>query len=108
MEHLFIPTENDFKQWIKDAVRECMQEHFQHSSIDKENEEGLLNRKEIAKFLRISLVTLNDWIKRGLPSHPQRGRIYFDKKEVLTYIKEKKMRQLTVGSKLFHIKQKLG
>lgn len=108
MEHLYIPTENDFKKWIKDAVQECMQEHLQHRSEDNKNEEGLLNRKEIAKFLRISLVTLNDWIKRGLPSHPQRGRIYFDKKEVLTYIKEKKMRQLTVGSKLFHIKQQLG
>ncbi|HLP37776.1 helix-turn-helix domain-containing protein [Lacibacter sp.] len=108
MEHFFIPTENDFKKWIKDAVRECMQEHLQQFSADKENEEGLLNRKEIAKFLRISLVTLNDWIKRGLPSHPQRGKIYFDKKEVLNYIKEKKMRQLRVGSKLFHIKQQLG
>ena len=49
----------------------------------------LLNRKEIAKFLRISLVTLTNWTKRGLPSHCQGGRVYFDKKEVLDYMKEK-------------------
>ncbi len=108
METLFIPTENDFKRWIKDAVKEYIHEHLQQTNSNDGNDEGLLNRKEIAKFLRISLVTLNDWIKRGLPSHPQRGRIYFDKKEVLDYIKEKKMRQLKVGSKLFHLKQQTG
>lgn len=90
METLFIPTENDFKKWVKDAVKEYMQEQFQQANSNQSDDEGLLNRKEIAKFLRISLVTLNDWIKRGLPSHPQRGRIYFDKNEVLDYIKEKR------------------
>jgi predicted DNA-binding transcriptional regulator AlpA len=108
METLFIPTEHDFKKWVKDAVKEYMQEHLQITASKVNDNEGLLNRKEIAKFLRISLVTLNDWIKRGLPSHPQRGRIYFDKKEVLDYIKEKKMRQLKIGSKLFHLKQQVG
>ena len=108
METLFIPTENDFKRWIKDAVKEYIHEHLQHTNSNENNDDGLLNRKEIAKFLRISLVTLNDWIKRGLPSHPQRGRIYFDKNEVLDYIKEKKIRQFKVGSKLFHLKQQTG
>jgi phage terminase Nu1 subunit (DNA packaging protein) len=105
METLFIPTENDFKKWVKDAVKEYVQEYLQQPDSNNDNDDSLLNRKEIAKFLRISLVTLNDWIKRGLPSHPQRGRIYFDKKEVLDYIKDKKMRQLKIGSKLFHLKR---
>jgi predicted DNA-binding transcriptional regulator AlpA len=108
METLFIPTENDFKRWVKDAVKEYIQEHLQLTTSKVNDNEGLLNRKEIAKFLRISLVTLNDWMKRGLPSHPQRGRIYFDKKEVLDYIKEKKIQQLKIGSKLFHLKQQAG
>lgn len=108
METLFIPTEHDFKKWVKDAVKEYIQEHLQDVNSNMQNDDGLLNRKEIAKFLRISLVTLNDWIKRGLPSHPQRGRVYFDKKEVLDYIKEKKMQQLKIGSKLFHLKQQTG
>ncbi len=94
METLFIPNENDFKRWIKEAVKECLRD-----SLPKENEherrgDDLLNRKEIAKFLRISLVTLTDWMKRGLPSHKQRGRVYFLKSEVLEYIKESKMQQL--------------
>jgi phage terminase Nu1 subunit (DNA packaging protein) len=65
----------------------------------KQNDEDLLNRKEIAKFLRVSLPTLTDWIKRGLPSHKRKGRAYFDKCEVIKYIKENKIGQLTFGSR---------
>ncbi len=50
---------------------------------DTENENNLINRKEVAKLLQISLVTLTDWTKRGLPFHKQRGRVYFIKSEVL-------------------------
>lgn len=107
METLFIPTETDFKRWVKDAVREYMQEHFQTNSTQTHSEEELLSRKEIAKYLRISLVTLTDWIKRGLPSHPQRGRVYFDKKEVQEYIRQKRMRHFKSGSKLHHLKAEI-
>ena len=100
--------ENDFKRWIKEAVRELMEEDKSSARKANINEEHLLNRKEIAGFLRVSLVTLNDWIKRGLPSHKLGGRIYFDKKEVLDYIKEKKIRQFKLGSKLHHLKQEIG
>ncbi len=89
METLFIPNEKEFKRWIKEAVRECIQEGFNRKN-DEQQLENLLNRKETAKFLRISLVTLTDWIKRGLPSHKQRGRVYFIKSEVIQYLKEKK------------------
>jgi hypothetical protein len=65
-------------------------EELKVESKSHEAETDLYNRKEIAAFLRISLVTLIDWTKHGLPSHKQGGRIYFDKKEVLDYIKEKK------------------
>jgi predicted DNA-binding transcriptional regulator AlpA len=108
METLFILTENDFKRWIKEAVKEFFQNNYHRSNAIEQKEEGLLNRKEVANFLRISLVTLTDWMKRGLPPHQQRGRIYFDKKEVLDYIKEKKMRQFKIGSKLYHLKQQAG
>ena len=108
METFYIPNENDFKKWIKEAVIECLVDYLQKSTATDEKDEGLLNRREIAKFLRISLVTLTDWVKLGLPSHKQRGRIYFDKKEVLNYIKEKKMRQCKPGSKLHHLKDEIG
>ena len=108
METLFIPNENDFKKWIKEAVSECLVDYLQNRTAIEVKEEGLLNRREIAKCLRISLVTLTDWVKLGLPSHRQGGRIYFDKKEVLDYIKEKKMQQCGVGSKLHHLRQEIA
>ena len=75
---------------------------------DEQNEEDLLNRKEIAKFLRVSLPTLTDWIKRGLPSHKQRGRVYFDKTEVIQYIKENKIGQLKFGSRFERLRQEIA
>lgn len=98
METLFIPNENDFKRWIKDAVKEFFHETVVPGNENKEDEDFFLNRKEIANFLRISLVTLNDWANRDLPSHKQRGRVYFDKNEVKEYIKNHKMGKFRLGS----------
>ena len=105
METLFIPNENDFKRWIKEAVKDFLQEFTKKELKDEQNEEDLLNRKEIAKFLRVSLPTLTDWIKRGLPSHKQRGRVYFDKTEVIQYIKENKMGQFKFGTRWQQLKK---
>ena len=98
METLFIPNENDFKRWIKEALKEFFQEAVVLGNEDKASEDVFLNRKEIANFLRVSLVTLNDWVNRGLPSHKQRGRVYFDKNEVKEYIKNHKMGEFRLGS----------
>jgi excisionase family DNA binding protein len=108
METLFIPNENDFKRWIKEAVKDFLQEFTKEELKDKQNEENLLNRKEIAKFLRVSLPTLTDWIKRGLPSHKQRGRVYFDKTEVIKYIKENKIGQFRFGSRFETLRQEIA
>ena len=108
METLFIPNESDFKRWIREAVREIFESTI---STDKEtNQDGdqLLNRKEIAEFLRISLVTLNDWVNRGLPSHKQRGRVYFDKQEVKEYIKNHKMGEFRFGSRFKKLRQEIA
>ncbi len=101
MEALYIPSETDLKKWIKEAVKECFMDSLEHFKSTEE-EDKLQNRKEIAKLLNVSLPTLTDWIKRGLPSHKQRGRVYFMKSEVLNYIREKKMKQLKFGAKLQH------
>ena len=108
METLFIPNENDFKRWIKEAVKDFFQEFTKKELKDEQNKEDLLNRKEIAKFLRVSLPTLTDWIKRGLPSHKQRGRVYFDKTEVIKYIKENKIGQLKFGSRFETLRQEIA
>ncbi|MGN7787363.1 helix-turn-helix domain-containing protein [Niabella sp. 22666] len=51
-----------------------------------------MNRKEIAGMFRISLVTLREWRKGGLPSHKQGGRVYFLRSEVREYVRQKKGR----------------
>lgn len=108
METLFIPNENDFKRWIKEAVKDFLQEFMNKELRNEKNEENLLNRKEIAKFLRVSLPTLTDWIKRGLPCHKQRGRVYFDKTEVIRYIKENKIGQLKFSLRFEKLRQEIA
>jgi hypothetical protein len=89
MDSLFIPNENDFRRWIREAMKECLETFTIKNGLlpDQSQEEPLLSRKEIAGIFRISLVTLHDWMKRGLPSHKQRGRVYFLRTEVMDYVK---------------------
>jgi phage terminase Nu1 subunit (DNA packaging protein) len=54
---------------------------------DSELEEPLLTRKAVAGIFGISLVTLHDWINRGLPCIKQGGRAYFLRSEVMDYVK---------------------
>jgi hypothetical protein len=92
MDTLFIPNENDFRRWIREALKECL-ENSPNKNVyppDQPNEEPLLTRKEIAGMFRISLVTLHDWMKRGLPFHKQGGRVYFLRSEVMEYVKQKR------------------
>lgn len=99
METFFIPTENDFRRWIKEAIAEYFEGKNVQDGVSKD--EPLLSRKEIAKELRISLVTLTDWVKHGMPSHKQRGRVYFLYSEVINYIKSNhpvKFFKMNIGS----------
>ena len=91
METFVIPTEKDFKKWIKEAIFEYLEEKKTFDKSAENSDVALLTRKEIAKKLRISLVTLTDWVKHGLPSHKQRGRVYFIYSEVIEYIKRNNM-----------------
>ena len=59
-------------------------------SLVNETKQPLLNRKEIASILNISLVTLTEWMKKGLPYHKPNRRVYFLKDEVIDYIKSQK------------------
>lgn len=90
MDTLFIPNEHDFRRWIKEAVKECINELPEKEAVQNPDEEPLLTRKEIAGLFRVSLVTINKWKKAGLPSHKQGGRVYFLRSEVIAYLKQKK------------------
>ncbi|SKA13532.1 DNA binding domain-containing protein, excisionase family [Chitinophaga eiseniae] len=94
MDTLFIPNENDFRRWIREALRECLENMpvKEGASADPQ-QEPLLTRKEIAGIFRVSLVTLHEWMKQGLPFHKQGGRVYFLRSEVLEYLKQKRKPQ---------------
>jgi len=88
MDSFFIPNENDFRRWIREALQEFLENSSAKSArAESPHEEPLLTRKEIAGIFRISLVTLHDWMNRGLPCHKQRGRVYFIRSEVMDYVK---------------------
>ena len=87
---IFIPTENDFRRWIKESLKECVEDLLKRETNDNEKAQVLLNREQVASALDISLVTLTDWMKKGLPYHKPNRRVYFIKNEVLEYIKKQK------------------
>lgn len=91
---LFIPTETDIKKWVKEALAEHFNQVVLPSAKPDNDNVELLNRKQIAKLLQISLVTLTDWIKRGLPSHKQGSRVYFIKSEIMEFIRQKQSRRI--------------
>jgi len=89
MQTLFIPLEEDIKRWVRESVREELRDTLNKLQKQSDpNEEPLVTRKEMGKYLRISLVTLTDWKKRGLPFHQKGGRLLFLKSEVLQWLKE--------------------
>lgn len=78
---------NRMRQIIGEEIKAVIPELKTNSAVD---EEPLLTRKEIATYLKVSLVTLHDWTKkRGLPNHRKRGGVRFLKSEVLEWLKKK-------------------
>ncbi len=74
-------------------MKECLENTAPKSPPSDEKADLLISRKEIAQYLGISLVTLTDWMKRGLPFHKVNGRVYFQRSEVLEYVKSNKRRK---------------
>jgi len=68
---------------IRQAVRAELKEHFKTEGSQLPNSEKLLSKQELAAELGVSLVTLTDWMKKGLPYLRLHKRVYFRKSEVL-------------------------
>ena len=88
MDTLVITSEADLRRIIRDVIHEellALLPHFAPAS--PAYEEPLLTRKEIAKYLNISLVTLTGWIRKGLPCIRKGRRVLFLKSDVLAAIK---------------------
>ena len=74
-------------QCIREAVRAELQEHFKTTN-NPAAEERLLSKQELAAELGVSLVTLTDWMKKGLPFLRLHKRVYFKKSEVLKIMQQ--------------------
>jgi hypothetical protein len=93
MTNISLPQEDDFKRWVREALRE----ELNQSSIPAARqapEETLLSRQQIAAELGISLVTLTDWMKKGLPYLRLNGRVYFKRSEVIASMKHNALKKL--------------
>jgi hypothetical protein len=79
---------------IRDAVREELQEHLKKGgSPSLRDNERLLSKQELAAELGVSLVTLTEWMKKGLPFLRLHKRVYFKMSEVLKIMQQKTIDQ---------------
>jgi len=83
MENLILTTHTteELLQIIRQVVNEAVKSAQPISST--KTSEKLLTRRETADMLKISLVTLNDWSKRGLiQSYLIGGRVLYKESEI--------------------------
>ena len=92
MEHLFLQgiTVNDLKEIVNEAVVRAnlnlKSEKSQQTSIEQ-----YLSRSEVAKLLKISLVTLGEWSKIGyIKSYRIGNRVLYCPDDVKSSLKEVK------------------
>jgi predicted DNA-binding transcriptional regulator AlpA len=78
---------------IRDAVRAELQKHFKEGGSQPPQDERLLSKQELSEELGVSLVTLTDWMKKGLPFLRLHKRVYFKKSEVLAIMQQKTKNQ---------------
>lgn len=85
MSTIVVVEENELRKLVKESVAEVL-----HLGINKPGENGvpsteepLLSRQQMAAELNISLVTMTDWMKKGLPYLRLNGRVYFQRSEVI-------------------------
>ena len=83
-----IINQEALSQCIRDAVRAELQQHFKTSGSQPPDSEKLLSKQELAAELGVSLVTLTDWMKKGLPFLRLHKRVYFKKSEVLNAMRQ--------------------
>lgn len=83
-----IINQEALSQCIGDAVRAELQQHFKTSGSQPLDSEKLLSKQELAAELGVSLVTLTDWMKKGLPYLRLHKRVYFKKSEVLNTMQQ--------------------
>jgi hypothetical protein len=56
--------------------------------------DDIISRSDIAKMFSVSLVTVHDWMTKGIiPHYKMNGRTYFKRSEVLESMKQVKLKK---------------
>lgn len=77
-------TVGELRKVIEEAVMNALAK-----AAPQKQEEELIGRQEVASIFRISLVTLNEWMNKGLvPYYNMNRRIYFIRQEVMEAMKK--------------------
>lgn len=92
----YFPLEEDFRRWIRESVKAEVQESLSQQNLtSKQPDEPLVSRHDMAKDLDISLVTLTDWMKKGMPYLRMNGRVYFKRSEVIDAMYHNKSKKIS-------------
>ncbi|MES2374512.1 MAG: helix-turn-helix domain-containing protein [Bacteroidota bacterium] len=85
MSSIVVVEESELRKLVKESIIEVLHSPPNKSPDNGINqaEEPLLSRQQMASELNISLVTLTDWMKKGLPYFRMNGRVYFRRSEVI-------------------------
>jgi hypothetical protein len=85
-----------FLDCIQDVVRKEIRQALRDSKQDshpKEDNDRLLTKKEMAEELNVSLVTLTEWMKQGLPFLRLNKRVYFKRDEVINTMTHNRLKK---------------
>jgi hypothetical protein len=75
------------KELIETSVTDAVSKISRNS---KEEDDKFLSRGEVALLFRVSLVTINAWVKKGkLIPHRMNSRVYFFKSEIMRELSKK-------------------
>jgi hypothetical protein len=87
MSKMILMEEEQLRQLVVTSVKEALCDNKPSEKTVSEEKEPLLTREQMARELHISLVTITDWMKKGLPYLRLNGRIYFLRSEVMASMK---------------------
>ena len=80
-----LPPEYDehLKQEVMSTITEAVQEARRQTAIDSP---WISSKRTCARWLGVSVETLNALILQGMPIHQQTGKNFFNKKEITQYL----------------------
>jgi len=68
-------------QWLDEHQKSINQQEPSTKNLDPP-----MTRSELAAYFGVSMVTITDWMKRGMPYLKMQGRVYFQLDNVLAHM----------------------